>query len=375
MTADLYADVVGQDRAVAILRGAVTRPVHAYLLLGPPGSGKEEAARRFAAALLCPVAGAHAGAGTCEGCRRVLAGVHPDVVEVEREGASIGIGTARQVVRDAYASPVEGDRKVVILHDLHLVRETGPALLKTVEEPPASTVFLILADFLPPELVTIASRCVRVDFDPLPDEVVAAELVADGLDPDRARGLAAAAGGRLDRARLLAADRQFEQRREAWRAVPVRLEGSGASAAALADDLVGFLESSVAPLKERHDQEMEALIERNRRTAEVVGGSARGSGRARATKAALNAGVSNLEERHRREQRRQRTDELRSGLATLAAAYGERLASAGDRRSRDSAIRAVAEIDRVVKTLEYNPGELLALQALLARLGRMAAGG
>ncbi len=369
--ADLFAGVVGQERAVALLRSAAQRPVHAYLFVGPPGTGKRAAATAFAAALLCPHHGQHpGGAALDDTCRRVLAGLHPDVVSVEREGASIGIGAAREVTRTAYMSPVEGGRKVVILHDFHLVRETGPALLKTIEEPPPSTVFVILAEYLPPELITIASRCVQVDFAPLKPEVVVSALTAAGIEDDRARHLAEAAGGRLDRALLLASDPEFEARRQAWHGIPARLDGSGATAARIADELVAFLDSSVAPLKERQAREMQDLTDRNARAAEVSG-SRGAKSRGRAAKSALNAGVTELEERHKREIRRQRTDELRAGLAALAVAYRERLVAAPDARRRADAIEAVRQIDRTSKSLAFNPGELLALQALLARLGRI----
>lgn len=371
MTSALYGDVVGQDRAVAALRAAATRPVHAYLLLGPPGTGKREAAVSFAAALLCPTAGDHAGAGLCDTCRRVLDGVHPDVVHVEREGAFIGMDAAREVVRTAATSPVEGERKVVVLHDFHLVRDTGPALLKTIEEPPPTCVFVILADHLPQDLVTIASRCVHVELEALTFGQVAGSLIAGGTDPERAHRLALAAGGRLDRARLLAVDARFEARQAAWREVPSRLDGTGAAVAALAGELVGFLDASVEPLEVRQAGEVAELTARNARAAEVVGA---GKAPKRAAKAAVNAGVREMEERHRREQRRQRTDELRAGLAVLASAYRERLVAASDPARAAKAVQAVAEVDRCVRNLEFNPGELLALQALLCRLGSVAAG-
>jgi DNA polymerase-3 subunit delta' len=367
----LFEEVVGQDRAVAALKAAVDRPVHAYLLVGPAGTGKAAAAISFAAALLCPTGGHHppASAGeVCESCRRVLAGLHPDVVSVEREGASIGIGQAREVIRSAYLSPVEGGRKVIILHDFHLVRDTGPALLKTLEEPPATTVFVVLAEYLPPELVTIASRCVTVEFTPLSAGQVVEALVATGVPEERARALAEASGGRLERARLLATDPRFEARRQAWWSIPSRLDGSGATNARIADELVALMDESVAPLRERQQAEVDELTRRNARNAEVVSSGRAAKGRARATKAALNAGVADLEERHRREQRRQRTDELRTGLATLASAYRERLTT----RSAPQAIEAAACIDGTAKSLEFNPGELLALQALLARLASVA---
>src|SRR5438874_5144213 len=156
----VLGQLVGQEQAARRLSAAASSPVHAYLFAGPPGSGKRDAARAFAAALLCP----NGGDGTCSVCERVLAGVHPDVVVVERAGPYITVDQAREIVRLAMRSPNEGSRKVLVLTDFHLVREAAPTLLKIIEEPPESTVFVILAEHLPPELETIASRCVQVEF-------------------------------------------------------------------------------------------------------------------------------------------------------------------------------------------------------------------
>ena len=101
----LFDGIVGQEQAVAALQAAAVRPVHAYLLVGPPGAGKSAAAVSFAAALLCPNTPAD---GTCESCRRVLAGVHPDVIQVEREGAYISIDTARAVTTVASTARWKG---------------------------------------------------------------------------------------------------------------------------------------------------------------------------------------------------------------------------------------------------------------------------
>ncbi len=376
---ELYADVTGQPDAVALLKRAVVRPVHAYLFLGPAGSGKRAAARSFAAALVCPDGGLHAnGSSTCESCRRALAGMHPDVVSVEREGAFIGMSAAREAVRSAHVSPLESQRKVIVLHDFHLVRDTGPALLKTVEEPPSTTVFIILADFMPPELVTIASRCVEVGFSALTINQVAEVLEAGGIDPGRAHLLAKAAAGRLDRAASLASDPEVEARRDAWYSIPARLDESNATAASIADELIDLLESSASPLVARHLEERSNLAEAARRAAEVSGGPkrAKSSRGAKGGKAGGPA-VAELDDRQRREARRQRADELRAGLAVLAGAYRDRLAaSAGAEKTQrakvdsEDALHAISLVDKCARDLEFNPGELLALQALLARLGR-----
>ena len=376
---ELYADVTGQRGAVALLRRAAARPVHAYLFLGPAGSGKRAAARSFAAALVCPDGGLHVnGSSTCESCRRALAGMHPDVVSVEREGAFIGMSAAREAIRSAHVSPLESRRKVIVLHDFHLVRDTGPALLKTVEEPPPTTVFVILANFLPPELVTIASRCVEVGFSALSVDQVAEVLEARGVEPGRAHLLATAAAGRLDRAASLASDPEVEARRDAWYSIPARLDASNATAASIADELIALLESSASPLVAHHSEERTNLAEANRRAAEVTGGQKRtkGSRGAKGGKASGPA-MAELDDRQRREARRQRADELRAGLAVLAGAYRDRLAvSAAAEKTRrakvasEDALNAISLVDKCARDLEFNPGELLALQALLARLGR-----
>jgi DNA polymerase-3 subunit delta' len=359
----LYGDVIGQERAVAALRAAADRPVHAYLLVGPPGTGRLAAARSFAAALLCPSRGEHPGgdAEHCEVCRRVLAETHPDVTVVEREGPAISIDMARQIIRLAARSPVEGDSKVLILLDFHLVKEAGPALLKTIEEPSPSTVFVILAEYVPPELVTIASRCARIDFAPLTPAQVADALRAGGVPPDRVDELAAAAGGRLDRARLLASDPEFVTRRQAWLSVPGRLDPSGAAMSALADELVTLLDSSVAPLRARQEEEL-AELERVNAVFSEVGGRGGGGRGGR-------PGLKELEERHRREIRRQRTDELRAGLATLAGVYRDRLVGGGP--AAVTALEAIGVIHDLNANLAYNPNETIQLPALLVRLSRL----
>src|SRR4051794_138361 len=348
----LYDGVVGQERAVAGLQAAAVNPVHAYLLVGPPGTGKRTAARSFAAALLCPNAPpAGPGAdGTCETCLRVLAGSHPDVVVKERQGARISIEDAREIIRLATRSPVEGSRKVLILDEFHLAADIAPAMLKTIEEPPASTIFIILAEVVPPELVTIASRCVTVEFAPLTPERVAAALVDEGVDVAVAAEAASSSGGRLARARLLASAPGFAARRAAWRAVPDRLDadGSGAVVAGLVGELLAATDSVLEPLRLRHAAERDALDERVKVTGE------RGAGRR------------DLEDRQKREERRLRTDELRSGLATLAGVYRDRLV-AGSAGAKTS-VAALAALRTTNEALIRNPNEQLQLQALLLRL-------
>jgi DNA polymerase-3 subunit delta' len=347
---DLFASVIGQDQAVAQLRAAAATPVHAYLLVGPPGSGKRDAALGLAAALLCP----DGGCGVCVACRRTLHSSHRDLMIVERVGASISLPQADAIVAASALSPAEGGRKVMVLVDFHLVEKAAPALLKTIEEPPPGTVFIVLADYVPPELVTIASRCVRIDFSLVPEDQLVDALVASGVDATMARDAARAAGGRVDRARLLAADPELRARRAAWDAVPGRLDGTGATASVVAADLLALMASAgTEPLLARHAAEMAALDERVAVTGE------RGSGR------------KEMEERHRRELKRLRTDELRSGLAALEGVFRDRAAAAVEASSRGgarAALEAAAVVQEAAQALERNPNESLLLQALMVRL-------
>jgi DNA polymerase-3 subunit delta' len=334
--AALFADVPGQERAVAQLVAAAANPSHAYLLVGPAGTGGLDAAAAFAAALL-------GGAGNPDVARRARAFAHPDVRLYQREGASLSIGDARDITKLAYRAPVEAERMVVVVPDLHLVRDSGPALLKTVEEPPPGIHFVLLADLVPPELVTIASRCVVIDLEPLSEEVIVAALLADGVTREAAEAAAASSAGRLDRARLLAGDPGFASRQAFWRRLPDALDGTGATVAQLVDELQLQVESILEPLAVRQARE---LVELDR--LDEIAGRKRGR--------------KEVEDRHKRELRRVRTDELQAGLATLAGTYRDRLAAG---RAEPTVFAAIREAE---KHLVRNPNEALLLSALLLRL-------
>ena len=133
--------------------------------------------------------------------------------------------------RTVMAQPHGRDLTVLILHDFHLVADAAAAkLLKTIEEPPASTRFVIVAESLPTNLVTIASRCVRLDFHAIADEVIAERLIAEGVAPDAAQLASAGAFGDLDRARLVATDPALAERRHTFARAIDALDGSGFAA-------------------------------------------------------------------------------------------------------------------------------------------------
>jgi DNA polymerase III subunit delta' len=355
----LFDAVPGQAPAVELLRAAARHPVHAYLFVGPAGAGPRSAARAFAAALLCP----DGGCGICWTCQRALAGTHPDQVEMERTGAALDVEGARRLVNLAQRRPLEAARQVLVVPDVHLALRSAPALLKTVEEPPPSTVFVLVADDIPPELVTVASRCVEVSFPPVSSAVVAGWLESRGVDAERSRLVAEGAGGDLDRAQLLAEDPAYAARLAAWRSVPGRLDGSGATAGALARELLESLDGALEPLRAQHVAELQRL------EAEAKAAGERGL-----------PGRREITDRQRREERRWRTDELRAGLGVLARTYRDRLVDLVDqladtRRPRAvearSEERAVALVGEAAAALVRNPQETLLLEALFVRLGKL----
>jgi DNA polymerase-3 subunit delta' len=339
----IWDDVVGQGHAIEQLKSAAAHgPVHAYLFVGPPGSTKYQAARAFAALVI-------SGGDDPEhrDARLALRGEHPDVREVRRTGPAISAEQAREIVRVSSLAPTESARKVLILDEFHLLRPEGAALmLKTIEEPPASTMFIICADFIPHDLITISSRCARIDFRAIADGVIAARLLTEGVGPVAAQAASKAALGDLDRARLLATDDGLAERRKAFISAPNELDGTGAVAVRLAANLLAMIDQAAEPLAERHAAEVEAL------TARIKEFGERGSGKKQ------------LEEQHKRELRRHRTDEIRAGLATMAATYRDALVG-GRAVDVERCAGAVHRIHAALESLERNPNERLMLEALL----------
>ncbi len=340
-TSSLWDSVVGQSVAVDRLVRAAAAPVHAYLFVGPSGSTKMQAARAFAALLL------GSGAPSERDAELVLRGEHPDVSEITRAGPFITALQARDIAYRASLAPVESDHKVMILDEFHLVRPEGAGiLLKTIEEPPPSTTFLILADFVPHDLITISSRCARIDFRAIGHADIADRLRAEGVDDDDAEVAASAAGGSIERARVLASDPELAERRQAFADVPRQIDGTGATAMRLADELMARIEAAAAPLARRHADEIAELDARIARYGE------RGSGKRL------------LEERHKRELRRHRTDELLAGLTVVAGAYRDLLVS-GAAGPPSASAAAVASIHSALEAFERNPNESLLLQHML----------
>lgn len=241
--AAVWSDLVGQDRAVAELAQAAAAArstgivagsgmTHAWLLTGPPGSGRSNAARAFAAALQCE----RGGCGQCGSCHTVMSGTHADVLITNTRQLSIGVDDARALVARAARHPAVGRWQVMVVEDAdRLTERAANALLKGVEEPTPHTVWLLCAPALEDVLPTIRSRCRHVSLRTPSTAAVADVLVRrDGIDPAMASFAARAAQGHIGRAKRLATDEAAQQRRTAVLRLPMSLASLGAALEAAA---------------------------------------------------------------------------------------------------------------------------------------------
>ncbi len=332
------ATLVGQPSATARLQAATAELVHAYLFVGPRGTGKRRAAALFAGEIL----GRH---DDRERTRRLaVQEEHPDLIIFEPEGTQLRVDEVDPIIVEASRAPVESNRKVIVIDRFHdATAEAAAKLLKPIEEPNASVVFLLLTEEIPPEHVTIASRSTQIDFPAVRIDDIKAALIARGVSDDVADAAAVGSGGDINRAELLITDDEFVIRRQLWWDLPTRLDGSGNVVTEIIADIRQAIDQAQAPLDQRQAEDVSRMDE----VEELTG--ARGSGR-RA-----------MEARHKREARSLRNDEWRMGLATLAQRYRAAVDEGVD-------LEVFPMLTDAADALIRNPNEELWLAALLLRL-------
>ncbi len=304
-----FGGIVGQERAISTLRATLRegRIPNAYLFEGPWGVGKTKTALALAMALVCRAGGDDAD-GTCEACLRAARFQHPDIrflvpvmsdeddpesiaaslaevaddphhVFTYEKAASIRIGLTRDLLRELAYKPYEGRRRVIVLRDADRMREDQySAMLKSLEEPGASTLWVLTTSRpqrLPP---TIRSRCLKVKFTPLSEDAIEGYLVERvGMGAAPARLLSALASGSLSRALTMRGENVAGLRDDALRQLgaansgdPSRILAAAGEAAAWSnrEKMRRTLEFQFLLLRDllrlRHGAPEESLVNRDR---------------------------------------------------------------------------------------------------------------
>ncbi|MBL3688119.1 DNA polymerase III subunit delta' [Leucobacter zeae] len=321
---EFWAEIVGQPDAVRTLERAAAPgavPAHAWLITGPPGSGRSNLAFRFAAALI-----ARTEADREAVFAQVSARTHPDLVLLTTQAAIIKIDAAREAAASSYYAPSEGRYRVIVVEDADRMTETtSNVLLKAVEEPPERTIWILCAPSEADLLPTIRSRTRSLHLStPSPADIARLLHERDGIDPDVAERAARLAQSHIGMARRLASDPDALQRRQRTIEIALGIETLGDAMHAAAS-LVKVAEADAAALTEMLDA-------REREDAMRSLGLAPGA----AIPPQMRAQMRALEEEQKRRAKRSLSDGIDRILTDLLSLYRDVLLQALHSTSAES---------------------------------------
>ncbi len=260
--APIWHEMAGQEEAVAQVALAVKKRdegvFHSWLITGPPGSGRSNLALAFASALQCP----EQGCGTCHSCIVAKAGTHPDIAVLSTDKVQITIAEIRELVKSAAFGSAMGKFKILIIEDADRMHPTASnVLLKTLEEPPANTIWILCAPSEVDMLPTIRSRVRRVGLKvPSVDDVAKLLVERDGIAPKLARQAAAEAQSHVGMARRLATSPEARARRRETLVSAIKIVDVTDAIIASEKWLELARKDATALSKERDEEERAALL-------------------------------------------------------------------------------------------------------------------
>jgi DNA polymerase-3 subunit delta' len=387
----MWNELIGQEFSVKTLQQAsldsklaltgkvVSGFSQAWLITGPPGSGRSTAARLFAATLQCEAN----GCGKCVSCISVKNGTHPDVHVITPTGLSYGISDTKDLVREAAMLPSLGQWNIIILEDAdRLTTEAGNALLKAIEEPARLTMWILCAPSSKDVLITIKSRCRIVSLrTPPADEIAELLIKRDGIDKAMAHFAAHASLGHVGRAKLLATDEQVRERRSLVLQVPFELKDLPSCFAAAQRLVDAATEDADIATDEMDEKELDNLLR-------AYGQGAEGVSKTKVQRLASGA-KKELEEGQKKRYKRITRDRLDLTLQELAAFYRDvlvlqtgadlelfhtemkgSLQRFADSSSINSSIKRLDAVEATRRMLNSEAAPLLVLESMTVQLAR-----
>lgn len=339
----MFDSIVGQDEAVTQLTQALTRPVNSYVFYGARGTFVEEAARIFAARLIDE---------SGESDHRISQGLFADVIEFEPMGTTYRVkeDVRESMLAESRKSAIEGAKKVLIIHDAHLLRnDSANTLLKSLEEPSENMHWILIAPSPDLLLQTIQSRCYEIQFARLTPEHIEEVLVGEGIDPAKAKTVSVHSAGRLDRARKLANDY-------------AALRSTASDIVRNKDKTAAYVARSAKLVTETFDEIASDVIAKNKTILDTTKKQMKDSGYSDKIAQSI---VTSTKNRLEATEKRLRSDLLQEFLDALQSSMTQDM---GTTSEPSAVVHASQTIDEYRKRLVFNPSELLFLESLLASI-------